>query len=45
MQTYLDESRRISNARMLRELQISLRYPDLSAGLAALRGRDVLATA
>ncbi len=44
MQTYLDESRRISNALMLRELQISLRYPDLSAGLAALRSRDVMAT-
>lgn len=40
MQTYLGESRRISNARMLRELQVSLRYPDLAAGLAAVSARS-----
>jgi nucleoside-diphosphate-sugar epimerase len=42
MQTYLDESRRISNERMLRELQVRLRYPDLAAGLAAVQGQPAV---
>jgi len=37
MLSYLKDSRRISNQKMLRELQVTLRYPDLMAGLAALR--------
>jgi hypothetical protein len=35
MRSYLAESRRIDNRRMLRELDLSLRYPSLEAGLAA----------
>jgi len=31
------ESRRLSNARLKRELRLRLRYPDVSAGLAAAR--------
>jgi len=34
MLSYLAESRRLSNRRMLSELGIELRYPELSAGLA-----------
>lgn len=37
MFSYLSESRRLSNARMLDELKISLRYPDLATGLAELK--------
>lgn len=33
MLSYLRESRRVSNARMLKELGVSLRYPDLVSGL------------
>lgn len=36
MLTYLVESRRMDNRRMLGELQITLRYPDLAAGLAGV---------
>jgi len=36
MLSYLNESRRIDNDKMLQELGITLRYPDLAAGLAAL---------
>ena len=35
MRSYLAESRRIDNSRMLRELGVSLRYPDLDSGLRA----------
>jgi len=35
MLSYLAESRRLSNRRMVEELRLSLRYPDLEAGLAA----------
>lgn len=35
MLSYLSESRRMSNEKMLRHLGISLRYPTLAAGLAA----------
>ncbi len=33
MMSYLRESRRLSTARMRRELNVALRYPDLAAGL------------
>jgi nucleoside-diphosphate-sugar epimerase len=36
MLSYLTESRRLDNSRMLRELGIRLRYPDLKSGLAHL---------
>jgi nucleoside-diphosphate-sugar epimerase len=36
--SYLGESRRLDNAKLLRELQVSLRYPDLDAGLPACLG-------
>lgn len=36
MRSYLQESRRIDNSKMLNELKVVLRYPDLSQGLAAL---------
>ena len=35
MMSYLDESRRMDNRKMLRELGVTLRYPDLRAGLTA----------
>jgi len=37
MLSYLRESRRLSNGKMLRELGVQLRYPDLSAGLAKIQ--------
>jgi hypothetical protein len=37
MLSYLDESRRIENRRLVEELGVQLRYPDLEAGLAAIR--------
>lgn len=33
--SFLNESRRLDNRRMLRELGVKLRYPDLASGLAA----------
>ncbi|MHB1397757.1 MAG: SDR family oxidoreductase [Trichloromonadaceae bacterium] len=36
MLSYLNESRRMSNAKMLKELGITLRYPTLAAGLQAV---------
>lgn len=36
MMSYLDESRRMDNGRMLRELGVRLRYPSLDEGLAAI---------
>lgn len=37
MLSYLRESRRVSNARMLQELDIKLRYPDLKSGLESCK--------
>ena len=37
MLSYLAESRRLDNRRMLNELGVSLRYPTLQEGLAASR--------
>ncbi len=37
MLSYLQESRRLENRKMSEELAIELRYPDLAAGLAALK--------
>ncbi len=36
MRSYLQESRRIDNSKILNELMVVLRYPELSQGLAAL---------
>ena len=36
MLSYLKESRRINNTRLITELAITLQYPDLMAGLAKL---------
>ncbi len=38
MLSYLQESRRISNDKLLRELKMELRYPSLAAGLAVAQG-------
>lgn len=38
MLSYLHESRRMDNSRMLEELKIELAYPDLKSGLAACLG-------
>jgi len=35
MLSFLNDSRRMDNTRLLEELEISLRYPDLAAGLAS----------
>jgi nucleoside-diphosphate-sugar epimerase len=35
MLSFLNDSRRMNNSRLLRELEISLQYPDLDAGLAS----------
>lgn len=42
MLSYLKESRRLSNQRLLDELGVSLRYPDLAQGLAPCFGRGVV---
>ena len=39
MLSYLAESRRLDNSRMLEELGVTLRYPDLASGLAACVSR------
>ncbi|MGD8567269.1 MAG: SDR family oxidoreductase [Gammaproteobacteria bacterium] len=36
MLSYLSESRRLRNDKMLRELEVTLQYPDLAAGLGAM---------
>ena len=36
MLSYLKESRRMDNRRMLEELEVELKYPTLEAGLAAM---------
>jgi hypothetical protein len=35
MLSFLNDSRRMDNTRLLEELEISLQYPDLESGLAA----------
>ncbi len=35
MMSYMQESRRLDNRKMLQELEVELRYPDLETGLAA----------
>jgi nucleoside-diphosphate-sugar epimerase len=37
MLSYLRESRRVSNARMLKELDVKLQYPDLKSGLESCK--------
>ena len=37
MLSYLRESRRVSNKKMLQELGVTLKYPDLKTGLAAIK--------
>ncbi len=37
MLAYLSESRRLRNDKMLRELRVHLRYPDLAAGIAQIQ--------
>ncbi|MDX1824738.1 MAG: hypothetical protein R3354_08460, partial [Thiohalomonadales bacterium] len=39
MLSYLRESRRMDNRRMLEELGIELQYPTLEAGLAAMESK------
>lgn len=43
--SFLSESRRLDNGRMKRELRVTLRYPDVSAGLAADVAADLAARA
>ena len=38
--SFMSESRRLDNSRIKRELQVRLRYPDVTTGLAAIRGKD-----
>lgn len=40
MLSYLQESRRLDNRKLREELGVSLHYPDLAAGLAALKTND-----
>jgi nucleoside-diphosphate-sugar epimerase len=40
MLSYLGESRRLDNGKMLRELGVTLRHPDLASGLAACRAAE-----
>jgi nucleoside-diphosphate-sugar epimerase len=40
MLSYLAESKRIDNRRMLKELGVVLKYPDLAAGLSSCVGED-----
>ncbi|MGD8927281.1 MAG: NAD-dependent epimerase/dehydratase family protein, partial [Thioalkalispiraceae bacterium] len=40
MLSYLKESRRVDNSRMLKELDIRLRYPNLEAGLSEINPDD-----
>jgi hypothetical protein len=41
MLSYLKESRRVDNTRMINELKIKLRYPNLEKGLAELDSKFV----
>jgi nucleoside-diphosphate-sugar epimerase len=40
MLSYLGESRRLDNRKLLRDLGVTLRYPDLASGLAACAAAD-----
>jgi nucleoside-diphosphate-sugar epimerase len=40
MLSFLEESRRLDNRRMLEELRVKLRYPDLASGLPACREEE-----
>lgn len=40
MMSYLEESRRLDNRKMLRELSVRLRYPSLREGLAAIASAE-----
>ena len=40
MRSYMQESRRLDNRKMLRELAVKLRYPDLVSGLPACFEQD-----
>jgi len=40
MLSFLNDSRRMCNTRLLKELGIVLRYPDLDSGLAACFGEQ-----
>lgn len=42
MLSYLTESRRMENRRMVEELAVTLRYPDLEAGLGAIDAEEEL---
>jgi hypothetical protein len=42
MLSYLGESRRLDNRKMLRELQVTLRYADLTSGLADCLANDAV---
>ena len=44
MLSYLKESRRMDNRRMLEELEIELKYPTLEAGLAAMQSETEQST-
>lgn len=44
MLSYLTESRRLDNGKLLRELGIKLKYPTLEAGLAVVRGEGAAPT-
>jgi nucleoside-diphosphate-sugar epimerase len=44
MLSYLRESRRMDNKKMLTELRITLKYPDLNSGLAAINLSDISET-
>ncbi len=41
MMSYLEESRRMENNKMLRELEVQLRYPSLAAGLRGCEGATI----
>ncbi|HEY9148697.1 MAG TPA: hypothetical protein VIQ22_06765, partial [Gammaproteobacteria bacterium] len=43
MLSYLTESRRMDNSKLLRDFKLTLRFPDLTAGLQALDGAAELA--
>jgi hypothetical protein len=38
MLSYIQESRRLDNRKMLTKLGVQLRYPDLATGIAGCRG-------
>ncbi len=40
MLSYMSESRRVDNGKLLRHFKLSLKYPDLTAGLAAIKNSE-----